>query len=163
MKEFVLRNKVKLILLVVAIVLISYGVVTTINRQTMTISIDRGNVSYIVIYYGISPRRVNYAEHQVALDSVFDMLTGDYEYSGTWRRPETTGGGPYSISFFNHNRELINRICYMDYRVFISANPGAADNGKRMYTYRHKERNIDLSDFYSYMDENDIAWISYIG
>ena len=167
MRIFISHNKVKLTLLIVVILLISYLAISAINRQTMTISIDRESVSHIVIYYGISPRKVDYSEHKVALDSVFDMLSGDYDYSGTWRRPDTAGTGMCSIFLYNQNKELICTINYMNNRVYIIANQSIPHNSKmyanKMYAYRHKTNIIDFSDFYAYMDGNNIAWTTYIG
>jgi len=156
MKRYMLRNKVKIILLIIAVLLVSYFVVSYAIRQKMTISIDRESVSYIKIsYHGFGWKTVNYSEHKDALDSLFDMLSGEYEYIGNWRMPEASGTGTGAIEVYNQNRELVNSILYLDYRILVSKNPSNKRN-RAFYTYRNIHGTLDFNDFYSYIDK--IEW-----
>lgn len=161
MKKHIIHNR-KMLQLVVFLValagLASYMAVSASNRKTMTISIDKENVGYIGIYYGISPIKIDYFAHKGALDPLFDMLSGEYEYSGKIRlRNDVSGGGPNIIAIYNENGELSHLIRYADFRIYVSANPNSARN-RSFYTYIHSERVLDFNDFYAYLASNNKDW-----
>jgi hypothetical protein len=125
-------------------------VVLCVNRQSLNISIDRESINNIVVNScGLGPKTVYYSDHKEALDSLFSMISGEYEYIGNWKRPDTSGGGPYTIALYDHNKDLIDTIYYMDYRIFV----GTIWRDK-FCTYKHKEKMLDFNEFHIYLDEH---------
>ena len=151
MKKYILDHKVRFIFLVVVLAAVLCWAVYRVNLQLMSIAIDREQVDRVTVYCrGLSPVTLQYSEHEDALDSVFDMLSGSYRYAGIWRRPETLGGGPYAFDLYDENGELIDTILYLDGKIVLDTRLMDI-----YHTYVHNDREdflLDFTEFYTYLD-----------
>lgn len=135
------------ILLAAAVGALLWNGASHADRQAMELSIDRESVSYAVVYSrGLSPVTLSYSEHGGALNALFDMLSGSYEYVGDWRVPAADGGGPGTIGLYDRDGGLIDTIQFLNDQIYVRI------SGTLYYTYEPRNGTLDFTGFYAYLD-----------
>ena len=101
------------LIIAVIVILLVLGIVNILGKR-VSISIDSGEIGYVICYSGgFGPRRLDYQENKAFLDGFFDMLSGEYTFVRIWNNRGVDGGGPSSIYLYGKDGSLIDTILYV--------------------------------------------------
>ena len=118
------------------------------DRQNIRVEIDGERVTYIVAYcQGLGPRRLDRREHPEMIDSLAEMLTGEYAYRETRSNYGVSGGGPYSILFYGENGQVLADVRYFGDCIAVMKN----QRGK-YWLYERVDGRLSLGAFETYLN-----------
>ena len=146
----------------IIVLLAIYMIVAFVGRLTMTVALNREDIKFIISNSRQSAGAIilYYAEHKEALDSLFDMITGEYAYAGVWRPPAGGGIGPNSLMVYSHDHELLFDIgLFSDSYITVPSGTSSflsrISDGlfrEKFYVYVHHEDKPLFSDFFQYLE-----------
>lgn len=142
--------RIKKIALLFDIILIAFsfflfaGCESQKRKQSFAIQIEITQVSYIQANcLGLGPKIIHKEECPELVAELIDMLNGEYSYYDTWDIPEVSGGGPYSISFFDdENKEILKLRFYKDLLYVTHTETKSYDR------YTHDKSTLDFTSFF---------------
>ena len=109
--------------------------------RTLTVALDTEELSYVIGYSGVSPKKLLYEEHQALLDGVFERASGDYTYVGIYRLGRRSGGGPHSVALYNRLGVETDAILYQNGLLYVPLNRRGT-----FAMYKNTEGLLDFSD-----------------
>ncbi len=119
------------------------------KRARLSIDIPRDNIDYIIVNCGgMGPRKLDYAEHSGMIDSLAEMLSGEYKLAGRWSSGGRAGGGPNAIFFYVGGSREPLRILYVSGRVAVERSRAG-----QYYLYRKPDTELKFSELEEYVDK----------
>lgn len=158
-KKWIIAAMIVVICIVLALVISPWNSEPDPPAETYTIDIDISQVSYVELsFFSLGTMTIKIEDEPAFVEALVDMLNGEYVLADLWEKPNTDGGGPYSVFIYDidGNRVGYSTISPHIYIYYQDGIGSVEDDSYYGYTYygniyaryEHSEYTLDMEAFY---------------